>query len=202
LGSRFTPSLPVMRFPGELLFVGRLVEKKGLAHLIAVMPRIVSRFPNVRLTIAGSGPDQARLAEQITASGLEACVTFLGAVKQEYLPSLYRRAAIFVAPFVRAASGDQEGLPVALMEAIGCGCPVVAGNVAGIEDIFGEAIVDFAVDPADHEALAHRIETVLQDPDRAQIQIMHIRERMCERLDWGRVAERYASLLREASSLR
>lgn len=198
LTHRFVPSTTA-RDADEILFVGRLVEKKGLGHLIAVMPGLLKRRPGVRLTIAGFGPDAETLKSQVMEAGLSGSVTFLGAVKQDALPALYRRAAVFVAPFIRAESGDQEGLPVALTEAVGCGCPAVAGNVDGIEDIFGAYLADFTVDSRDHEALASCILAVLSDPVRAQARVLEIRARLIDRLEWDNVAERYAGLLSTAA---
>ena len=200
LAGRFAPSSATPRVVNEILFVGRLVEKKGLAHLVAVLPRIRAKYPEIRLTIAGFGPDAEPLAAQVRAEGLAGVVTFVGAVKQDKLPELYRRAAVFVAPFVQAASGDQEGLPVALMEAVGCGCPVVAGNVAGIEDIFGSGTLELTVDPRDHDALAARILAILDDPPRAQAQALRIRDQLRDRIDWDGIAERYTALLRNTAA--
>ncbi|HEX6549093.1 MAG TPA: glycosyltransferase, partial [Gammaproteobacteria bacterium] len=113
------------RLDDELLFVGRLVAKKGLRHLLDAMPYVIERRPSVSLTIAGFGPEEGALREQVRRMGIDTHVSFIGAVPQPALPELYRRAALFVAPFVRDTTGDQEGLPVALMEAIACGCPVI-----------------------------------------------------------------------------
>lgn len=199
LAGRFTPSA-ARRSVDEILFVGRLVEKKGLTHLIAVLPRILAKYPKTTVTIAGFGPDAEPLAERVRTQGLGGAVNFLGAVKQDELPALYRRAAVFVAPFVRAASGDQEGLPVAVMEAVGCGCPVVVGNVAGIEDIVGSDMAEFTIDPRNHDALAACILAVLDDPERAQARALEIRNRLRERLDWSAIADGYTALLRNSAA--
>lgn len=200
LAHRFTPSPEVNRSTDELLFVGRLVEKKGLRHLVAILARVREHCPGVRLTIAGFGPDGDALAAQVRSEGLADAVHFLGAVKQEDLPALYRRAAIFVAPFVRAESGDQEGLPVALMEAVGCGCPMVVGHVAGIEDIFGAATGRLTVDPHNHDELAKRIVETLEDPTGARADAMLIREGLLKKLDWIEIAKGYAALLSRAAA--
>jgi glycosyltransferase involved in cell wall biosynthesis len=111
------------------------------------------------------------------------------------LPALYRRASVFVAPFVRDASGDQEGLPVALMEALGCGCPVVVGNVAGVHDLLGDAADAVCVDPRDAAALAAKIVAVLDDPTGAMQRAQALRAAAVARVDWSRIADAYATLL-------
>src|SRR5690606_11517245 len=91
---------------------------------------------------------------------LEKYVQFLGALSQDQLPQFYQSATVFVAPFIRADNGDQEGLPVALMEAIGCACPIIAGQVAGLEDLLGDDLQQITVNPRNIENLARAIADV------------------------------------------
>lgn len=195
---RFTPDPAVTRDPEELLFVGRLVEKKGLRHLIQALPEALKHRPDIRLTVAGFGPEVEALAAQASRLGITHAVRFLGAVEQAELPDLYRRASLFVAPFVRAGSGDQEGLPVALMEAIACGCPALAGKVAGLEDLFGPETDLMTVDPTETSALAQRILRSLAQPAPALAAAARVRARVLDLLDWNKVALRYAELLHAA----
>lgn len=187
----FSPDPQNQRNGHELLFVGRLVEKKGVAHLLRAMPEILRQRPDVRLTIAGFGPDEARLHTLAEELGLLAHVAFLGARPQSELPALYRRAAVFIAPFIRAGSGDQEGLPVALMEAIACGCPVLAGDVAGLRDLLGEHAKDVVFDPCDEAGLARKILRVLANRELAARQASQLGAAVRERFDWERVASGY-----------
>lgn len=190
LSDRFTPDPSVDRTKGEILFVGRLVEKKGLRHLIAVMPEVISRFPEAFLTVVGTGPELTRLRAQTAALHLESKVNFVGAATQKELPAYYRRAALFVAPFILAASGDQEGLGLVTIEAVGCGCPVLAGNVPAVQDV-----PVCSIDVTDHAALADAIIRVLGDPGEAQ-RIVSGQRRICEsKFDWKAVAENYFRIL-------
>ena len=200
LAGRFVPGEPGQRNENELLFVGRLVEKKGLRHLIDAMPLVLQECPRATLTIAGFGPDEGTLKAMAGERGVAHAVRFLGAVPQSQLPAIYQRAAAFVAPFVKAATGDQEGLPVALMEAVGCGCPVVAGYVQGLEDILGADTPVITVDPTDTQALAQRIVGVLRAPDEAQATAARVRSRAHDLLEWSQVARRYCDVLARASS--
>lgn len=195
LQQRFMPEPDQQRVPDELLFVGRLVAKKGLVHLLAAMPAVIAQRPKVRLVIVGFGPEQAALQAQASRLGIVDRVEFKGATPQADLPAFYRRAALFVAPFIRDASGDQEGLPVALMEAIGCGCPVVVGDVAGVRDLLGGAAAGVIVNPDDTTALASAILAVLRDPDAAASRARALRDAAAARVDWRQIAAGYASLL-------
>jgi glycosyltransferase involved in cell wall biosynthesis len=114
---------------------------------------------------------------------------------QHQLPDLYRRASLFVAPFIRDASGNQEGLPVVLMEAIGCGCPVIVGDVAGIHDLLGDAASEVCVKPENTGALAEAIITALNDPSQEQARARKIRAAVSDRIDWQAIAHAYANLL-------
>lgn len=192
LEDRFTPSSSVTRSRSEILFVGRLVEKKGLGHLLEALPEVIRRMPRASLTIAGFGPEQAMLMARALSLGLEGRVRFLGAVPQDDLPRLYRRAALFVAPFIRARSGDEEGLGLVLVEAIGCGCPVLAGRVPALAEVLGDGFGDMAVDPRDRKALAERIVAVLAAPDAARQRAAELHEAIRHRFDWESVAEGYA----------
>lgn len=130
LSNRFTIDRTVVRSQNEILFVGRLVEKKGLIHLIQAMPAIIESNHQARLTVAGFGPELGKCRLLAMQLGISDRVHFLGAIEQVDLPRLYRRAAVFVAPFVEAAGGDQEGLGLVSIEALGCGCPVVVSEMA------------------------------------------------------------------------
>lgn len=198
MADRFVPGNAAQRSRNKLLFVGRLVEKKGLRYLLDALPALLQARPDIHLTIAGFGPDEAQLKLRVVELGLQQSVRFLGAVAQKDLPQLYQSAALFVAPFVRTESGDQEGLPVALMEAVACGCPAVAGNVEGLQDIFGLHAKECMVDPRDSGAITAAILDRLQMPENAGRQALAMRAALLERLGWEHVAARYSQLLKQA----
>ena len=147
LGDRFTPDPRTTRLSNELLFVGRLVEKKGLGLLLAALPRVLLVYPNTRLTIVGGGPLEAALRRRSRELGISDHVDFQGMVSQSDLPAYYRRATLFVAPFLVAGSGDQEGFGLVLVEAMGCGCPVVCGDVSAVRDIVHNEETGLLVNP-------------------------------------------------------
>ena len=197
---RFTPDPAVIRAQHELLFVGRLVEKKGLPYLLAAMPLILQRFPDAQLNIVGFGVDEAQLRAQVAQLQLGTAVQFLGAVQQAQLPALYRHAALFTAPFIQARSGDQEGLPVALMEAIACACPVVVGDIPGIGDLLGSWQAQVCVDAQNVPALAAAIIAMLEQPQRAQMLAQQLRQSAVHYVDWQRIATEYGRILANISS--
>lgn len=195
LRERFVPDPGIARSTDRLLFVGRLVTKKGVRHLLDALPAIRARRPGVVLDVVGYGPELEALRAQARRLSLEGCVNFLGAREQKELPRLYCSASLLVAPFVRDAAGDQEGLPVVLMEAIGCGCPVIAGTVEGIEDLLGAASPEITVRADDTAALAAAVLRELDDPAGAGARAARVRAAVVDRLDWSRIAAAYAEFL-------
>lgn len=198
LRNRFIPNLQIKRNKNELLFVGRLVPKKGLNFLLDALALLVNERPELRLNIVGFGPEEFALKQQVTQLNLEKNVNFLGARSQDQLPQMYQQAALFVAPFVRADNGDQEGLPVALMEAIGCGCPAVVGHVAGIEDLLGEDIQHIAVHPHNTQELVSAISKTLDEPMLAAERTLRIRQHALTLIDWDSVASAYSNILQDS----
>src|SRR5690606_37719764 len=186
------------RVPHRILFVGRLVEKKGVCHLLAALTLVRKQIPDALVTIAGFGPEEEALRNQARALGIADAVEFLGPVPQASLPGLYRSSALFVAPFVRASSGDEEGLGLVLIEAAGCGCPVLAGDVPAVKDIFGDEFAEMQLDPRDVPGLARAIIGVLTEPERARARAAQLRDEWVERFDWRAVASRYTRLLQDA----
>jgi glycosyltransferase involved in cell wall biosynthesis len=196
LRGKFSPGGDVPRSRSEILFVGRLVEKKGLRHLIDAMPAIIAEVPEASLVIAGFGPEQAEREAQVARLGIGAAIRSLGPVRQDALPGLYRRAAVFVAPFIEASSGDQEGFGLVSLEAAGCRCPVVVSDTAVVRDVFDEGDAVF-VRAGDADALGRGVVQVLrgQGSDTARV-----REHLMAKFDWSIAAARYASILHAAAS--
>jgi glycosyltransferase involved in cell wall biosynthesis len=197
LNSRFCHDDADVRSADEILFVGRLVEKKGLKYLIGAIPDILLEFPSAHLTIAGFGPEESLLKAQVSVLKIEDNVTFMAAVPQSVLPSLYRRAAVFVAPFVEAASGDQEGLGLVVIEALGCGCPVVVSDVPAIRDVTQIVNNVRIVPPKNSGLLASVIcQTLVEHSDREnRFEDIEANSLLKKKFDWDSVAERYSAEL-------
>jgi len=195
LRCRFTPARDTRREPGSLLFVGRLVEKKGPQVLITALPRVIERRPETTLTVAGAGPLEPELKRLATDLGVIDHCRFLGMIGQEQLPFLLRRAGLLVAPFLIAKGGDQEGLGLVSVEAAGCECPVIAGDVPAVRDVIADGETGILVAPGNPEALATSIAALLADPDRCARLGRAARTFCLERFDWQTVAERYGELL-------
>ena len=179
----------VAREPGRILFAGRLVEKKGLAVLLAALRQVA---PGWSLEVVGDGPLRAEL--EAAAAGLP--VTFRGALPRAELARSYARSEIVVVPSVAAASGDQDGLPVALLEAMAAGCAVVASRIAGIDAAVLDGDSGLLVPPGDPVALATALDGLLADPDR-RAKLGAAAADRAEEFSVAVVGARYRALLRE-----
>lgn len=190
---RFTPDPTVERSRVEVLFVGRLVEKKGLRYLISAMPEVIAQHPGASLTVAGFGPEALERRAQAEMLGIGDAVDFIGPVSQADLPALYRRAAVFVAPFVQATSGDREGLGLVTVEALGCGCPAVVSDLPAVRQSIDSGWVTL-VQPGDSGAIAAAITGMLTGTA-VEERSAEVDGALLDRFDWDGVAAGYAELL-------
>lgn len=195
LVERFTPDARTPRSSNEILFVGRLVEKKGLRYLLDAMPIVLAQCPDAHLSIVGFGPEEKALRAQTKALGLDPHVHFGGAAAQVDLPDMYRKATLFVAPFVESAGGDKEGLGLVVVEALGCGCPAIVSDLAATRQVRAGARWPMRVSPGDAAALARCIVALLQGGPAQYSVEPHAREALAAQFDWGAVTKNYVQLL-------
>jgi glycosyltransferase involved in cell wall biosynthesis len=149
--------------PTRLLCIARLIPKKGHALLLRAMATLVRRSWQLELGLVGDGPLAAELRAQVRALGLDGRVQFHGPQPAAATQELLRAADVLVLASRVAADGDRDGLPVALVEAMAAGVPVVATRVAGIPELVDEATGWLAA-PDDADALAAAIADALEEP--------------------------------------
>ncbi|MDX6619792.1 MAG: hypothetical protein QOK36_2178 [Gaiellales bacterium] len=148
--------------PGLVVSVARLVEKKGLDDLVAACGILKARGVPVRLEIAGDGPLRGELAAAAAAAGLGDALR--GALPHEQVRDLLSRAVAFCLPCVVAASGDRDGLPTSVLEAMALGVPVVTTDVNGLTETVIDGETGLTVPEHDPAALADALERVIGDP--------------------------------------
>lgn len=154
---------PQGRQPGTILAVGRLDAIKGFSHLIDACALLAARGVDFACSIVGEGPLRDALSRQIADRGLDRRVRLLGARRQEDVRELLRSAALFVLPSVITPQGDRDGIPVALMEAMACGTPVVSTRVSGIPELVTDGVCGLLAEAGDAADLARCIELQLAD---------------------------------------
>lgn len=140
---------------GELIFVGRLVSDKGADLLLDALTLLKSE---PRLTVAGDGPERARLEKQTADLRLQSRVAFIGSKNSEELAKLLRRHQILVVP-----SRWAEPFGIVAVEGIACGCVVAGSAEGGLGEAIGPCGVTFP--NGDAHALANALARVLENPD-------------------------------------
>jgi glycosyltransferase involved in cell wall biosynthesis len=143
-----------------VLFVGRLVEKKGCAHLIRAMRSVQERRPSATLIVLGDGPLRSEL-EALAAELLPGRYRFLGAQPVEQVRAWLQRARVFSVPSVTAANGNTEGLGMVFCEAQAMGVPVVSFASGGIAEAVVDGETGFLVAERDEAGLAAKISALL-----------------------------------------
>ena len=149
----------------ELLFVGRLAEKKGLAYLLDAVSMLVGGGRDVKLTVVGEGQLGPLLRAQCHDLGIADRVAFFGSGTQEQVVSALQRSHILVAPSVTAASGDQEGIPNVLKEAMATGMPVVSTRHSGIPELVEHGVTGLLAPERDAAALASLLTELVDHPE-------------------------------------
>jgi colanic acid/amylovoran biosynthesis glycosyltransferase len=147
----------------SVLFVGRLVEKKGCEYLLRAMKLVQQSHPECELTVIGDGPLRARL--ETLGEELNVRCRFLGIQPASTVREALRRAQIFCVPSVTAANGDSEGLGMVFAEAQAMGVPVVSTRHGGIPEVVFDRINGLLVPERDHEALADSLCLLLGNED-------------------------------------
>jgi len=129
----FAPRTWARGQPLRLISVARLVEKKGLHIAIPAVAELAKEVPDLRWDVIGDGPMRGSLTELATQH--QAPVTFHGARPHDEVRTKLADAHVFLGPSVTSSIGDQEGIPVALMEAMAAGLPVVSTRHSGIPEL-------------------------------------------------------------------
>ncbi|MCO8120671.1 glycosyltransferase family 4 protein [Stieleria sp. TO1_6] len=153
----------------RIVSVGRLVEKKGFATLVDAYSDLAVRFPGkFRLTIAGDGPMSDVLRRQSQASGALPPVEFTGSLDHAEVKDLVASSDLFVLACQQDASGDKDGIPVVLMEAMAAGIPTISGDIETIRELIQDGENGRLVPGKDTAALADAITDLAFAPDRAR----------------------------------
>ncbi len=178
--------------PLRMLAVGRLVEKKGFHILIEAIARL--NFPFL-LRIIGEGTERPRLTEMIAAHGLGERVALEGGLTHAELPEAYRRAHVVVVPSIQDRSGDRDGLPNVILEALSCGRPVVASDISAIGCAVTHGETGLLVPPGDAPALASALQQLASRPALRERLGRRGRARVESDYEVGRCTERLYQLM-------
>ena len=147
----------------KILTVARLVEKKGVEYAIRAFAGSFNNKNDVEYLIAGNGPLRDELEKLTESLGIADNVSFLGWKNQDEIADLMNNVHIFILPSVTGKDGNQEGLPVVLMEAMARGIPVISTYHSGIPELVEDGVSGFLVPERDVEALSVKMKQLVEN---------------------------------------
>lgn len=189
-----TNAVPMPRTRPLILAISRLVEKKGLSYLVSACRILKDQGYNFLCRIVGDGPERQLLEQKIRELDLADRVELPGAAAHKQVIEMYQQATVVALPCVIASTGDRDGLPIALVEALYMGVPVVSTSVAGIPELILEEVNGLLVPPQDSPALAAALARLLDDPELRSRLARAGRETVLEGFDLAKNAQRLISL--------
>ena len=165
----------------SLLFVGRLVEKKGCTYLLQAMEQLKPRFPELRLTVIGEGDLGPALKREAEERQLN--VDFAGTATPAEIRDRLSQSWLFVAPSITADSGDAEGLGMVFLEAQALETPVVSFRSGGLVEAVEDGVTALLCEEKDVQGLANNIARLLENPGERHNMGIAGRQRVAEHFD-------------------
>jgi phosphatidyl-myo-inositol dimannoside synthase len=169
---------------GAVLAVGRLVHKKGFVELLHAFSQICKYYKNSTIEIVGNGPLLEPLREKAVQLGITERVRLPGDAQHSDLPDLYRRAEIVAVPSITDLSGNRDGLPNVLLEALASGCAVIASDIPGIRNVIKDHQDGLLVRSGDIDELSSAMVELFRNPELRERLGTAARQRAANELSW------------------
>jgi glycosyltransferase involved in cell wall biosynthesis len=198
VSTRDLQPLPEPDGPFRIACVARLEEKKGQVHLVDACAALARRRVDVHCDLIGDGRDRIALAARISALGLVGRVRLHGPQPRDRVLELMAAAHAVVLPGVVTATGRRDGIPIALMEAMGLGRPVVASAVSGVPELVEHERTGLLTGPGDVDALVVSLMRLAVDPALRRRLGAAGRRHVEAEFDRDRCADRLCELLADA----
>jgi len=174
------------------VYTGRLMRSKGLINLVAAWRTVVQRWPNARLWLVGHGPDRGTLIDKIHHLELKARVILPGVFDD--VGELLRAADLFVLP------SHEEGMSIALLEAMATGLPIVATDIPGNRALITNEEHGLLFPPGNVQSLAESVHRLLDDPSLATRLAEAARQRVKDHFTIARSADEHEQLFRRLAA--
>lgn len=190
----FNPNNRVKIF--DLIYCGRLDKNKQIDNLIKAISTLKNSYPDLKLVIVGDGPERSYLEHLSQELGLEINITFVGSQPYEKIPYYLNQAKIFV------MSSAFEGLPVAMLEALSCGLPLVVPNVGDIPDLAQHGVNALLLEKPGVDAYANALDQLLTNDllyHQLSQGVLKTRQQMLEEFTIEKATENFRQVLSEVT---
>jgi len=181
-----------------ILYVGKLIEVKGVHVLIHAMNILTKQRKDIQLILVGDGILREKLEVQVDNLNLNPFVRFTGAVGHKQLADFYTLCDLVVVPSLITPRGETEGMPVVILEAMSVGKPVVGSNVGGISDVIKNGYNGFLTSPQNPEDIAEKILMCLEESNLSRFGVRA--RKTAQRYGWQAIGENYQRVIDSMSS--
>lgn len=186
---------------GPVVSVGRFVRKKGFDVLVEALGILRDRGTPLKAVMVGDGAEHAAVKARAKELKLGRWVRFPGALTQQQVMRIVRRASLVALPCIVDTDGNQDALPTVLLEASACGVPAVATRIAGVPEIVLDGVTGRVVAPGDADAFADALAYMMTSPRRRARMGAAARRRAESLFDQRRASHALARLFAESSRL-
>ncbi|VVB53036.1 Glycosyltransferase Gtf1 [uncultured archaeon] len=169
----------------RIITVSRLIERKGIHHLIDAAPKVLKENPDTEFVIIGEGDLEQNLKEQVKMLGIEKNIKFMGYMPHEKLPEIYANSSVFVLP------SQNEGMSNTIMEAMAAGLPVITTETGGSKELIKDGINGKIIKQNNSQEIADAIISYAQDKNKIMSHGHSSREKALN-MSWENVAKNYA----------
>lgn len=178
-----------------LLFIGRIVEKKGIKYILEALKDYKNKDPSVLLVVAGDGPDINELKRTTNRLQLDNHVNFIGYTMGNSKIDLFRICDVVLLPSIITDEGDAEGFPVVLMEALAAGKICVATDVSGADDVIENEINGFLIKQKSAEAILNALLHIQELSQKERDKIADNAIRKSKIFNWDNIVKRHVDHL-------
>ena len=193
--NRFKPVERTSNSKVKILFIGRLIPRKGFQRVVRALPRVneLTEKP-FEIEVVGTGEAQADLDKVASSLGVSELIHYVGTVPYDRLEKSYQYADIFV------LTSLSEGMPSVILEAMGCGLPIVASDVGGNNELVEEGVNGYLIKGDDEEKLATDL-AMLIDNDGKRKEMGRISREKAMKYDWSVIMGKYDEMYRKRVKL-
>ena len=177
------------------VFVGRLVEKKGVDVLLNAFSKFLEVYPSEKLKIVGDGTQMDDLKHQADVLNIGRSVEFMGAVTAKEVSEILNQSKFSVMPSLIAEGGDQEGLGLVAAESLACGCITVVSDLPAINDVHNDPLLHFK--PNNDESLLKSLLFIYENQKEALDASLKLKSKVEREYSWQAVGNNYKQLIFE-----